>query len=75
MAHYLVSNAVKFANSDEKVKISSKIERDVVIVTIANSGSSLRVQNLHRLLEASSSNLGTVSEMVAGVEILLCQYF
>lgn len=77
MAHYLVSNAVKFANSGEQVRISSKINQGMVIVTIANSGSSLSAQNLHRLfqVDTDSSSLGTVSEMVAGVEILLCHRF
>jgi signal transduction histidine kinase len=77
MAHYLVSNSVKFANSGEKVRISSRINQSMVIVTIANSGSSLSAQNLHRLFEvdADSSSLGTVGDMVAGVEILLCHRF
>jgi|GEM_PF-1886170 len=77
MAHNLVSNAVKFTHKNETIKVSSRIERDKVMVSIYNSGVGISKQMLEKLLQidSNSTRLDAIDEMVAAIELLLCHRF
>lgn len=74
LGHNLVNNAIKFTQKGEIVKISSQIQSDTIKVSIFNSGIGISSEKLNRLLEVNPNSiiLGTVSEIVAGIELLLC---
>ncbi len=74
LVHNLVNNAIKFSQKGETIKISSQTESDTIKVSISNSGVGISAAKLNQLFDVdpNSTILGTVSEMVAGIELLLC---
>ena len=77
MAHNLIANAVKFTHKNEIIKVSSRIERDQVMVSIHNSGVGISKEMLEKLLQidSNSTRLDAINEMVAAIELLLCHRF
>jgi signal transduction histidine kinase len=77
MTHNLVANAIRYTHKHQKVRISSKIDQNIVIVAISNSGIGITKEQLNQLfqVDAVASRLDTVDEIVAGIELLLCHRF
>ena len=77
MAHNLVTNAISFSYEHETVKISSKVTRNMVTVSISSSRVGITKEKLHQLfkIDAKPITLFTIDEMIAGIELLLCHRF
>ena len=77
IAYNLIANAVKLTHKNEIIKVSSRIERDQVMVSISNSGVGISRQMLEKLLQidSNSTRLDAINEMVAAIELLLCHRF
>jgi signal transduction histidine kinase len=73
----LISNAVKYSHKGETIKISSMLEQNMVVAFISNSGFGIDKHQLQQLFQvnADSKHIGTVSELVSGIELLLSQRF
>ncbi len=61
MAQNLISNAINFSHKGETVKISSKIDRDMVRVSISNPGANISKEKLVQLFQHQLFQIDTVS--------------
>lgn len=73
----LISNAVKFSNSDSEIKVGIKAEDGKVIVSVTDSGKGIKKEDQHKLLKDSThfTTYGTNSEEGSGLGLLLCRDF
>ena len=73
----LISNAVKFSNTDSEIKVGIKAEDGKVIVSVTDSGKGIKKEDQHKLLKDSThfTTYGTNSEEGSGLGLLLCRDF
>ena len=70
----LMSNAVKFTEKGGKIKISSRIEKDEIIISVIDNGIGISHgrQNTLFMIEKAYSTSGTENEKGSGLGLLLC---
>lgn len=71
----LISNAIKFTSDKGKIKLSTTIENNGLIVSITDSGKGMSAEELDKLfyLNTHFSNSGTSGEKGTGIGLLLCK--
>jgi PAS domain S-box-containing protein len=73
----LLSNAIKFTPTGGKIKLSSRIDSDQVIITVSDNGMGISSDRLQKLLQIDEglSTLGTHLETGTGLGLILCKEF
>jgi two-component system, sensor histidine kinase and response regulator len=73
----LLSNAVKFTNRGGLIKVKAQIEKNMVIVSIADNGVGISPYNLDKIFNKLHhfSTYGTDNEKGAGMGLTLCKEF
>jgi two-component system, sensor histidine kinase and response regulator len=73
----LITNAIKFTPEEGNVKISAKVEKESVVVTIKDSGIGISAGDLEKLFktELKFSTQGTAKERGTGLGLVLCKEF
>ncbi len=73
----LVSNAIKFSYPDSKIIISSRIEHDLILVSVQDFGVGIPIERQESIFDAKemSSTLGTAKEKGTGLGLVLCKNF
>ncbi|WP_041429360.1 sensor histidine kinase KdpD [Synechococcus sp. PCC 7502] len=77
MSHYLLSNLVKLSQRGETIRISSKIDQNIVLISITNVEIGMNKEKLDQLFKVNSdsTSMGLVGDLVPRIELLLCQNF
>ena len=73
----LVSNAIKFTNSDGKININAEKNSGIVTISVSDNGIGISSDNLVKLFDISEvlSTKGTAGEYGTGLGLLLCKEF
>lgn len=73
----LISNAIKFSNSDSIIQVDIKEEDDMAVVSVRDCGCGISEENQAKLLHPDThfSTFGTNNEEGSGLGLLLCQDF
>lgn len=73
----LVSNAVKFTNSDGRIEIEAIKTKDYLKITVRDNGVGISDNVLNKLFQISTmvSTKGTAKEKGSGLGLLLCKEF
>lgn len=73
----LIANALKFTQAGGKITLFHKTEKDIIVVSVADTGVGIREENLSRLfsLTDSYSTPGTENEQGTGLGLILCKEF
>ncbi len=73
----LVSNAIKFTNTDGKVEIRATLKEDQVEITIADNGVGMSEETIQTLFNISTNTTlpGTANERGSGLGLVLCKEF
>jgi len=73
----LISNALKFTNTNGKVKIKATTGDSGVEIVIADSGNGIRAEDIDKLfkVDVAFSTLGTENEKGTGLGLILCKEF
>jgi two-component system, sensor histidine kinase and response regulator len=70
----LVSNAIKFTNSNGIIKISAKETDSSILFSVADNGIGIEPESLTKLFDISQfrTTTGTANERGTGLGLLLC---
>jgi two-component system sensor histidine kinase/response regulator len=73
----LVSNAIKFTNQSGLIKVSSRIENEMLLVQVKDSGVGMENENIAKLFkgEITISTKGTAKESGTGLGLIICKEF
>ncbi len=73
----LISNAIKFTNSNGKIDISAISIDGFAQVTVTDNGVGMSKETIDKLfkIETNESTIGTANEKGSGLGLLLCQEF
>ena len=73
----LITNSIKFSNTNSVVVIETYMEQEFVGVAVSDSGVGISPQNLERLfkLEETYSSEGTAHEKGSGLGLVICKEF
>ncbi len=73
----LVSNAIKFTNTNGYVKIDAVVKKDFVEVSVEDNGTGIDPVRLEKIfsLESAISTRGTQNEEGTGLGLILCKEF
>lgn len=73
----LVSNSIKFTNPGGEVKISATLNKNILLVSVADNGIGLnqKMQNDIFRLDKNTSTKGTLNEYGTGLGLILCKEF
>lgn len=73
----LVSNAIKFSNSDGVISVDIKAEGQMAVVSVKDCGCGISEENQAKLFHTDThfSTFGTNNEEGSGLGLLLCQDF
>jgi signal transduction histidine kinase len=73
----LISNAIKFTKPQGEIKILSKINQQMVEITIKDNGVGISERDIQNLfnLDEKNSNIGTANEQGSGLGLILCKDF
>ncbi len=73
----LISNAIKYSNTNGKINIYTEKDKDYVIITISDNGVGIEQENIPKLFEFSSqyTTQGTDGESGTGFGLTLCKDF
>ncbi len=71
----LVSNAIKFSNTEGIIEIFAETNLDTVIITVSDNGIGIEPDRCHKLFDISNmdSTEGTSNEKGTGLGLLLCK--
>jgi PAS domain S-box-containing protein len=71
----LISNAIKFTNPSGTVKISSKVLKDFIEISVADNGIGMKQEDVNNLFQLGKqrSKSGTAEERGTGLGLLLCK--
>jgi len=73
----LISNAIKFTNSNGTIKISAEQNPENVTITVSDNGVGINPEDLRKLFDFSQfqSTTGTNKEKGTGIGLLICKEF
>lgn len=73
----LISNAIKFSYEGGSITISSRIEGDMVIVGVKDTGKGIKKEDQSKLLKQNThfTSYGTNNEKGSGLGLMLCKDF
>lgn len=73
----LISNALKFTNSNGKIKIYTKQEGDNIKITVSDNGVGMDEETRNKLfrIDANITTKGTANETGSGLGLILCREF
>lgn len=73
----LVSNSIKFTNPGGEVKISASLNKNILLVTVADNGIGLNQKKLNDIfrIDKNTSTKGTLNEYGTGLGLILCKEF
>ena len=72
----LITNAIKFCNSGDKITISCDIEGNIATIKVADTGIGISEENLIKLFASQTfTTMGTINEKGTGLGLLLCKDF
>lgn len=73
----LISNAVKFTNSNGLIIISAEEKNDDVLITVADNGIGIAEENQPNIwnLNGKFTTIGTANEKGTGLGLILCKEF
>jgi len=71
----LVSNAIKFTSNKGRIRLSTIIENNELIVSVEDSGKGMTAEEIDKLffIDTHFSNSGTSGEKGTGIGLLLCK--
>lgn len=77
LLHNLISNAIKFSNAGEKIKVYEQIIDDRIEVAVEDNGIGMSQLQLYNLFKSdlTQTTRGTKGEAGTGLGLLLCQQF
>ncbi|MCT4586515.1 MAG: tetratricopeptide repeat-containing sensor histidine kinase [Carboxylicivirga sp.] len=73
----LISNAIKFSRVGSVIYVNASRKKDMIEVSVADSGVGIRQENLERLfmVDSTFSTKGTLNEKGTGLGLVLCKEF
>jgi signal transduction histidine kinase len=73
----LVSNAIKFTNTNGKIKLSAEKVNQEILFSVSDNGVGIEQERLRKLFDISqlNSTVGTANEKGSGFGLLLCKEF
>ena len=73
----LISNAIKFTGEEGTITLKSKIDNQMVIVSIADTGMGIPPETINKLFRVDTiiTTKGTAKESGTGLGLLLCKEF
>jgi PAS domain S-box-containing protein len=73
----LISNAIKFTNTNGEIQISAKQKNNQILISIKDNGVGMSKETIEKLfrIEESFSSKGTNNETGTGLGLLLCKEF
>lgn len=73
----LVSNAIKFTNSNGKISINSEISNNEIIITVSDNGVGVIEDNIKTIFDPLhlTSEIGTAGEKGTGLGLSICKEF
>jgi two-component system, sensor histidine kinase LadS len=71
----LISNAIKFCQAGDSIKIAAWQENTRAIIAIADTGVGIEAEKLPHIFEQSSTTVGTAQEIGTGLGLMLCKDF
>ncbi len=71
----LISNSIKFSKRNGKIIISSKIDKDKIVVSVTDNGVGISNENVKKLFKLNEhlSTCGTANESGTGLGLILCK--
>jgi signal transduction histidine kinase len=71
----LVSNAIKFTGNEGSITISTRVEHNSLIISVADNGKGMTTDEMDKLFSISThfSHSGTSGERGTGIGLLLCK--
>ena len=73
----LISNAIKFTDIGEEIKISATVEDDFIKISVSDNGVGIKQNKIEKLFqpEVNTSTPGTRNEKGSGLGLILCKEF
>jgi len=73
----LVSNAIKFSNSQTNIKIQAKVSGKNIEISVIDKGVGIPIEHMEKLfaIDENVSTQGTENEMGTGLGLVLCKEF
>jgi PAS domain S-box-containing protein len=73
----LISNSIKFTNPGGTVSVSSKIEKELMIIQVKDSGVGMESEDIEKLFKGqiTISTKGTSKESGTGLGLIICKEF
>ncbi|NVN95587.1 MAG: PAS domain S-box protein [Bacteroidetes bacterium] len=73
----IISNAIKFTNTNGKILISTEQKQNELLVTVSDNGIGIKKEILEKLfrIEETYSTKGTQNEQGTGLGLILCKEF
>ncbi|OYT17748.1 MAG: hypothetical protein B7C24_01095 [Bacteroidetes bacterium 4572_77] len=73
----LISNAIKFTNSNGLIIVNAEQENNKVIISVSDTGVGIKKSRLQKIFDISvkTSTIGTANEKGTGLGLLLCKEF
>lgn len=73
----LLTNAIKFTHKSGKIRVSTRIENNILLVSISDTGIGIDPMNLEKIfrIDTRFSNTGTNKEKGTGLGLILCKEF
>jgi len=73
----LISNALKFTNTNGEIRVSTKIEDEFIVLSVQDSGIGISKKNQEKLfrLDCNYTTSGTNDETGSGLGLILCKEF
>lgn len=73
----LISNAIKFTKPQGEIRILSKLNFDMVEISIVDNGIGISEEDIENIfnIEVKNTNIGTANEQGSGLGLILCKDF